>query len=48
MGHSLRRLSSDALDFSAGQLEANRELRCQPIAVCYDDQDVVVGLVEIE
>ena len=40
--HSLRPFSGDALHFPAGEVEANRELRCQPIAVRHDDQDVVL------
>jgi hypothetical protein len=47
-GDSLRPFSGDALNFSARELEANRKLRCQPIAVCHDDQDVPVRLVEVE
>ena len=37
-----------ALHFPTGELEANRKLRCQPIAVCHDDQNVLVRLVQIE
>ena len=46
--NSLRSFSGDALNFSARELEANRKLRCQPIAVCHHDQDVPMRLVEIE
>ena len=45
---SLRPFSSDALDFPSGQFEPDWELRGQPVAVCHDNQNVLLRLVEIE
>jgi hypothetical protein len=31
-----------------GQIESNRKLRCQPLAVGHDDQDVLLRFVEVQ
>jgi hypothetical protein len=45
---SLRPISDGALDFPAGEFEANGELRCQPLAMRHDNQNVVLRAVKIE